>query len=56
VAITNIAIPALSRKYFSSSMVVPLSISWCVVRIGFRTLRTARKCRANDLSEDEFFD
>src|ERR1700689_3469347 len=51
-AITNIAIPVLTSKYFSDSMVVILSILGRV----FRRLRAAGECGADDLSEDEFFD
>jgi hypothetical protein len=55
-AITNIAIPALNSKYFSNSMVVLLSILWCVLRSVFRNFRAAAERHADDLSEDEFLD
>src|SRR5260370_21599012 len=55
-AITNIATRAINSKYFSTSMVVLLSILWRVFGKLFRGFRAARERHADDLSEDEFFD
>src|SRR5258707_8498872 len=43
---------ALNSKYFSNSMVIPLSI---LLRV-FGDIRAARERYADDLSKDEFFD
>src|ERR1700722_4472378 len=51
-AITNIAIPALTSKYFSSNMVVLPSIFPRLLR----NFRAARERRADDLSENKFLD